>query len=161
MTPTSSSHLSMLTPDLMNWQTWRIGQEGITLPSTPVSHRKLFSMTGGGSVAFNIRYCYLVSTVSSRSRFLELLYRVASQSVDMSTTLSHFVHKSFRPCEYYGHMAWQPAVYTWFSTPLSLRNSPTLHHRGRPLRRPRIVNDWKRSFVAASVLDFALLITYL
>ena len=50
--------------------------------------------------------------VSARSRFLELLYRIAYQSVDMSTTLSHLVHKAFRPCEYYGHMAWQPALYT-------------------------------------------------
>jgi len=55
-----------------NWQTWRIGQEGITLPSTAVSHRKLFSLTGGGSVAFNIHHCYLISSVSARSRFLEL-----------------------------------------------------------------------------------------
>ena len=39
--------------------------------------------------------------------------------------------------------------------------NPGLHHRGGALRRPRIVNDWKRSFVAASVLDFALLITCL
>jgi len=31
-------------------------------------------------------------------------------------------------------------------------------HRGAALRRPRIVNDWKRSFVAASLVDFAFLI---
>ena len=29
----------------------------------------------------------------------------------MSTTLSHLVHKAFRPCEYYGYTAWQPALY--------------------------------------------------
>jgi len=56
----------------------------------------------------NIHHCYLISTVSARSRFLELLCRIAYQSVDMSTTLPHLVHKAFRPCEYYGHMAWQP-----------------------------------------------------
>ena len=75
-------------------------------------------------IVFNIHHCYLISTVSARSRFLELLYRIAYQSVDMSTTLSHLVHKPFRPCEYYGHMAWQPALYTWFLMPSSLRNSP-------------------------------------
>jgi len=34
-----------------------------------------------------------------------------------------------------------------------------LHHRGRALQWPRIVNDWKQSFVMASILDFALLLT--
>jgi len=42
--------------------------------------------------------------------------------------------------------------------PSSLLSSPTPHHRGGALRL-LIVNDWKRSFVAASVLDFALVVT--
>jgi len=87
--------------------------------------------------------------------------KILGVTVSDSLSVSHLVHKAFRPCEYFGHMAWQPALYTCLSTPSSLRNSPTLHHHGGALRRPRIVNDWKRSFVAASVLDFALLITCL
>ena len=65
------------------------------------------------------------------------------------------------PCEYFGHTAWQPAQFTWSSMPSLLRSSPMLHHRGGALQRPRIVNDWQRSFVAASILDFAILITCL
>jgi len=34
-------------------------------------------------------------------------------------------------------------------------------HRGEALQRSRIVNDWQRSFVAAFVLNFAILITSL
>ena len=42
-----------------------------------------------------------------------------------------------------------------------LQSSPMPRHRGGALQRPRIVNDWQRSFVATSVLDFAILITCL
>ena len=50
--------------------------------------------------------------MSARSRFSELLCQAAYLCVDMSTTLSHLVHKVFRPCEYFGHMAWQLALFT-------------------------------------------------
>jgi len=55
-------------------------------------------------------------------------------------------------------------VYFWLG---GLYNAGTVYplnmprHHGGALRRLRIVNDWKRSFVAASVLDFALLSTSL
>ena len=79
----------------------------------------------------------------------------------MSMTSSHLAHKAFRPCKYFGHTAWQPAQFTWSSIPSLLRSSPMPRHRGWALQCPRIVNDWQRSFVAASVLDFAILITSL
>ena len=72
----------------------RIGQDGITLPSTAVSHRKLFSLTEGGSVAFNIHHCYLISSVSARSRFLELLYRIAYQCHILCTKRSGHANTS-------------------------------------------------------------------
>jgi len=52
-----------------------------------------------------------INRVSS-IKILGVTYRIAYQSVDMSTALSHLVHKAFRPCEYYGYTAWQPALYT-------------------------------------------------
>ena len=53
------------------------------------------------------------------------------------------------------------AQFTWSSMPSLLRSSPMPRHRGGALQRPRIVNGWQRSFVAASALDFAILITCL
>ena len=46
------------------------------------------------------------------------------------TTSSHLAHKSFRPCEYFGHTAWQLAQFTWSL----LRSSPTPRHHGGTLR---------------------------
>jgi len=80
---------------------------------------------------------------------------------DSLTTSPHLAHKAFRLCEYFGHTAWQLAQFTWSSMRSLLRSSPTPRHHGGALRRLRIVNDWKRSFVAASVLKITLLSTCL
>ena len=37
-------------------------------------------------------------------------------NLTLNRSKSHLAHKAFRPCEYFGHTAWQPAQFTWSSS---------------------------------------------